>query len=430
MTDWFELQEQATERAVRLSPEQLREIRAALPHLTVEPGNGSDCYDLNPESYVGVVQLPNIGVSIRPKLDMERVLFLWSYAFDPKHWRDREVALPQATDLISALAHVFASELERQIRSGLLEGYRRRTENAPTVRGRILLAEQWQNTMRRIPVAACEYDEFTSDISENQLLKAAIHVLRCLPLLDQGTERALARCEQELATVASTRFTRGRVPEIHYHRGNLRYLRALELARLILSRVSFDIEAGRVPLISIRGFLFDMNRVFESFVRTALREALGLPPWLFGSADEVGMESNLYLDEGRTVLLRPDLLWAQEKFAVFVGDVKYKRVTLPSMPNPDIYQMLAYLIGSGLRTGLLIYPRGEDETGDRTIKLFIEGQASRILVRSIDISGPAESILAQVKDLARAIASIASDRSGYFGSHRSDALPGLRVRER
>lgn len=67
----------------------------------------------------------------------------------------------------------------------------------------------------------------------------------------------------------------------------------------------------------------------------------------------------MYLDTGRSVRLEPDLSWWDAGRCVFAGDCKYKR-TNGTIPNADIYQMLAYLTALQLPEGLLIYAAGED----------------------------------------------------------------------
>lgn len=208
------LNEQSKERVPGLSASRVAEIKRAIPGIVIEPGDEPDIYVVQTGCYVGTVRLDFGELCILPKLPIERVLFLWSYGFDPKHWRDREVDLGEAPDLISALAHVFASELRSQLRSGFMEGYERREENERAVRGRIRLLEQRGNTQRRRPVVACAYDEYTVDILENQLLKEATRTLRAFLEVDHASARALARCAQELLDVSSIRFARQRIPEI------------------------------------------------------------------------------------------------------------------------------------------------------------------------------------------------------------------------
>lgn len=403
------LREQETTGLSGLSPEQAMEIKQAIPGVVIEPTDEPGVYGVNPDCQVGTVRLSFGELRVMPKLPIARVLFLWSYAFDPKHWRDRDVVLPAAPDLITALAHAFGRELERQMRSGLLEDYRRRTGNEPTVRGRIRMLEQWGNTLRQRPEIACVYDEYTTDILENRLLKEAIRTLRAFVDVDQLSAQVLSRCAQELSDVSCVGFPRHRIPEVVYRPRTARYRQAVELARLILSHGSFELQGKDARHVRMRGILFDMNRIFEEFVRSALREALKVSRDSFGSASTVADRASIYLDGTRNVRLKPDLLWTRANRLRFVGDVKYKKIAPSYMPNADVYQMLAYMVGTNLDTGMLIYPKSMEESSDRSIEIKIDGRLRRILVRVINLEGSSDSILAEISDLAKEIRAIASE---------------------
>ncbi len=71
----------------------------------------------------------------------------------------------------------------------------------------------------------------------------------------------------------------------------------------------------------------DMNKVFEEFVRCALREALRLPERFFPEKPAT------FLDEGHRVRLEPDLAWRVGRTWRFVGDAKYKRLEPPHAPS-------------------------------------------------------------------------------------------------
>ena len=104
-----------------------------------------------------------------------------------------------------------------------------------------------------------------------------------------------------------------------------------------------------------------MNRVFEQFLFVALREELRL------SHDEWRKGSET-LDEAGAIRLEPDLSWRSGGKIRFVGDAKYKRVDVAGFRHPDIYQMLAYSIATGLPAGLLVYAASEAEPGAHRIK--------------------------------------------------------------
>ena len=86
---------------------------------------------------------------------------------------------------------------------------------------------------------------------------------------------------------------------------------------------------------------------------------------------------------------------------MFAGDCKYKK-TDDTIPNADIYQMLAYLTALQLTHGLLVYAAGEDVPHDITIPFADK----RVLIQTIDVSQPPDNVLTQIAKLASLIRSI------------------------
>ena len=85
-----------------------------------------------------------------------------------------------------------------------------------------------------------------------------------------------------------------------------------------------------------------MNRAFEDFVVTALRDALDL------SESRFRQGTAIYLDRGRHVRMRPDITWWEAGQCRFVGDVKYKRLEAEGIQHADLYQLLSYTIATDL----------------------------------------------------------------------------------
>jgi 5-methylcytosine-specific restriction enzyme subunit McrC len=167
----------------------------------------------------------------------------------------------------------------------------------------------------------------------------------------------------------------------------------VELARLILRSVFFDLAHGTVRAAA---FLIDMNKVFESFVHVALREALRLGERVFPRCAR-GRE--LWLDRARRIRLEPDLSWWEDGVCLFVGDAKYKRIAASGIKNPDVYQVLAYSIATGLPGGLLIYAAGE---GEPVVHEIVEIDR-RIEVAALDLSGQPSEILREACGIAEQV---------------------------
>jgi 5-methylcytosine-specific restriction enzyme subunit McrC len=120
---------------------------------------------------------------------------------------------------------------------------------------------------------------------------------------------------------------------------------------------------------------------------------------------------NLYLDAVRAIRLEPDISWWDGKRCLFVGDVKYKQINVAGILHPDLYQLLAYTIATGLPDGLLIYASGEDKPVIHEVL-----QASkRLHVTTVDLRGAPDDILAQVRNIATSIRRLTFD--SHVDSH-------------
>ena len=258
------------------------------------------------------------------------------------------------------------------------------------MRGRIRFDEQIRRRFGAPLPVEVRYDEFTDDILANRLVKAAASRLGAMRLRSPAARRGLGWIAGMLENVAPVEFPPNRVPDVAFDRLNDHYRGAVVLSQLVLRHGAF--EAGR-GAVRASGFLMDMNVVFQEFVTTALREALGVSPRVF-------LEKSIpSLDEEGKVHLRPDLTWWQGGTCLFVGDAKYKRISDRPVPNADLYQLLAYATALGLPGGMLIYAQGEAEP----IVHEVRHSGKRLEVAALDVSGTLEQVLSRVKYLARTI---------------------------
>ena len=402
----LELKEYERSEAVGLSADQIRDLRRVAPSVTVEPShNGSGLYHLTPRSEIGVVHLGAQVLWIRPKIPVERVLFLIAYAIDPVRWTDQLSEFAVERSLVEALVPAFVAHVRRALRGGSLWGYLSEEAALQTIRGRLSFEEQLRRRQGRFPPAEVRFDEFTEDIDENRLIKAALVRLGRMEIRSPVSRQALRNFDAILSSVALIGYHPARLPDVRYTWLNSHYRPAVELAKLILRSFSFEHEAGRAPAWA---FLVDMNRVFESFVVIALREALGLDErsWPRGCAGHF-----LTLDKARTVVLSPDLSWWDGYECGFVGDAKYKHVEITGVNHPDLYQLLAYTVATDLPAGLLIYAAGEGERAvHRTVHL---GKTLEVIPLGLD--GTPEAILQEVRRLAVRVQAIRQLRKAERG---------------
>jgi len=384
------LHEYRTEPQVRLSAEERDALLRSVPSLTMTPSVGLEGhYDLTPSSHVGAVEVGSLSVTILPKIPVNRVMFLISYALDPANWSSNGFDFDEEDSLLEAIIPCFVRQLQIALRRGVLEGYRTEESSLMTVRGRLRIGDQLRKRFGAAPPAEVTYDEFTEDIEENRLIKAALFRLSRLRIRNEIVRRSLRRFDSALERVELVRYDPRSIPEVRYTRLNQHYRPAVELARLILRSDSYELRHGAVRGTS---FLMDMNRVFEDFVVIALREALRVSERAFPQG---ASGRRLFLDSDRRVSLEPDISWWEGGSCAFVGDVKYKALPESGIDHSDLYQLLAYVIACHLPGGLLIYGSGE-----KAITHDIVRAGKRLEVVSLNLSDPPERILQSMEDLA------------------------------
>ncbi len=374
--------------------------------VTIEPAVGANAeYYLTPGSTVGALEIGGLSVIIEPKIGIPTLLSLACYAIGKVKFRSDDFDFRDADALPDALALALASQAGRAFSGGLLHGYRVEEETLPTVRGRIRFEEQLRRRFGvSFPVEA-RYDEFTSDILANRLVKAAVYRLGGMRLRSPQARRGLGWAAGVLDGVSLRDFPPGGVPAVAFDRLNEHYRRVVELSRLILRHGAF--ESGR-GAVRASGFLMDMNVVFQEFVTQALRDALGVSDGAFGS-DKGGVT----LDDGGLVKLQPDLMWRDGRRCVFVGDVKYKNATDGGVPNADLYQMLAYATALDLPGGLLVYAKGEADTA----AYLVRHCGKRLEAAALDLSGTLDDILARVRGIGQKVTLLRDEaRGGWPGA--------------
>jgi 5-methylcytosine-specific restriction enzyme subunit McrC len=387
----IQLQEYGSPKPYLLTVQQRDRLMQLVTDIDIRPAPGQqDVYLLQAGSTIGAVTSRDLSITIVPKIKIERVLFLISYALDPKRWQKQDHQFEHADSIVEAVTLSLVFQLKRALRRGLLQGYRVMEESLATVRGRIALSSHIGRRFGAAPPIDVVYDDFTEDILENRILKAAIGRAAKLPVRSEFVRRQIRHYEYLLSHVTSCEFPAKDLPDIHYSRLNEHYRGAVELAKLILAWSSTELDGGAVTASS---FLVDMNEVFETFVAVALREALQLSGHQF-CRQAVGHK--LRLDAAGKIALLPDLSWWDQGVCVFVGDVKYKRVNVAGIKHQDIYQMLAYATALQLESGLLIYAEGQSEPAVHEVMFA----SKRLEVATLDVSGEPLQILDSVRKLA------------------------------
>ena len=384
------LTEHQDSEPAELTIDERDKLIALLPNATIRPTPGSNnSYIINPGHHIGLINTGTQIVHIEPKIGIERTLFLLAYALDPKHWAPEHV--PAQSDLFinEAIAIPFIHHTRNAIRRHVLHGYRTIDDTLHGIKGRIRFSDQLRRHQRLAVPVEVTYDEHTPDIIENQLLLAALHRIQRLRRLPTSLQHDISQLTHTLHNVTHHHFDQNHTPTVTITRLNKHYAPALTLARLILTNRTLELDTG---IAASESLLFNMATVFETFVHTALREALQLTDRQFPRANR----QHLHLDTAERVKLKPDISWWESSTCTLVGDIKYKQTISGDGNNADLYQALAYAHATQLNNATLIYAHTENTTATHNT---ISG--TRIHVEALHLNGTPTDILNEIKEIAQ-----------------------------
>lgn len=372
----------------RLSEVQSRRLASVgRGAVTVEPEAQHGYYSITAHNKVGTLVVDDLRVLIRSKIRPENLFLLLEVGLASDAWRQEVFDYETSADLLPSLVAFYARTLETTLARGLLRSYRHTEEKLVALRGRIDMAGQFRQAGIQVPVA-CQFDEYTPDITENRYLKAATRLALRVPGVALEDRQRLLREVVSLEDVADVHMCPDELDRIVSTRLNAHYQPALRLARLLLANLTLVDQLGKRAASS---FLVDMNGLFENFVTQRLRRELR-------GRLEVVSQLNTYLATRNQVSIRPDLLFRRQGQEVFVADIKYKLTDEARARTADYYQLLAYTTALDLPEGVLIYCMADGGRPESTVTVRHAGKLLHTL--AINLSGSPTEVAAEIAKVA------------------------------
>jgi 5-methylcytosine-specific restriction enzyme subunit McrC len=313
---------------------------AAGNRLTVGLSTTDGHYELTATQHVGAIVTGNVSVAIRPKVPLHNMFLL--LGVKPPEFDGTLFGFGQDADLLSVMAAVFTTAVDRATARGVHRGYRPTEERLASPRGRIDLVQQVRRPALVSPMA-CRFDEYTADHFPNRVLVAALDRLGRVPGLGVGLRIGLNRLAPRFTEVARVVVDPLAVDRWKPSRIDAHYETAMRLAALILRNLTLTHRSAATPAAS---FTVDMNDLFEAFVADRLAKHL--------RHLRLVTEPPVALATSSGLTMKPDLVFRHDDRDVYVGDTKYKMSTGPARLR-DYYQLLAYATAMNLPEGVLIY---------------------------------------------------------------------------
>jgi 5-methylcytosine-specific restriction enzyme subunit McrC len=384
------LVENETLTTAELSASQAAALRERFSDaVAVQPDWELGSYVLTARQSIGVIALDGLRLRIAPKVPLTNLFTMLTYAYDLPLFRDEAAPLAVGDDLFEFLVEIFVRQVDGLARQGIQRGYVDVEENAPTLRGRLLLGEHLRRNVVQPAQFAQRFNDFTADRLENRILKAALWRLNGVVYGNPDLRRRVRRALSAFAEVSLVAVRPEASEQIVYNRLNARYRTPINLAQLFLRHLSLEGHAGRAPFMA---YLLPMAEVFERFVARYLAGHFAAHPHISVRAQE-----SIWLDEARREQGRLDILLRWAGRPVLILDTKYK--TFDSAPSEaDRNQMFMYGHALGVSRALLVY------ADDRDVAYEAQFPGMALAARSLALNGSLADFRRRCRALALEVA--------------------------
>ncbi len=290
------------------------------------------------QSYIGTIKFSDFILIIFPKISIEKIVDLLNYVFDIKlkifnnDISERFQIHDKKNTLIEIIIHTFVKECQCVLQHGLIKSYVSHENNQTFLRGKLLVNRQIINDSCMNLQFMCEYDEYDSNILENQILLFCLHQCYNITNNMKNKKNILQIAEMFEGVTINKNIISSDFDDISYNQLNDHYIAAHDLSKLIIDGLIMSDDKNSD--VSVSSFFIDMNRIFEKFITKLFIDFYPMKcskqkkstPFIHG------------LNVDSTFSIIPDILLEEKNIIKDIIDIKYKYKYV----NGDIYQISFY----------------------------------------------------------------------------------------
>lgn len=313
---------------------------------------------LQAQNYVGIIQTKSgDSLEILPKIhdndnssneeaveNSKKILLTMLKTLKSHPFKNINIANLKSLNLplLEIFISMFLDEVSKLIKIGIKSDYVELEDNLKFLKGKLKISEQIRkNIVHKERFYVC-YQEFSTDRAENRLIKSTLEFLyrRSKSSRNQRLIREYLFIFEEISSSSDINADFSR---LKLNRQTKHYEQALLWSKIFLQNRSFSPYRGSDVAFAL---LFDMNRLFESYVGNFIKKKL---------PNVILQHSEKHLVENpKSFRLRPDIFLESK----FIADTKWKIIkSRDNISQADLYQLYSY--GKKYECGKLhlIYPK-------------------------------------------------------------------------
>ena len=393
-----------------LTNSQIRELGRLQKHLPKKSFEWSH-NSIKWGSFVGLVPLTDVVIEVSPKLHSDktdvthgREVFLKMLAetgIFKLHQSSRTDVGLHNHSILDIFIQEFCNSLRAQVQQGVDRSYQQDINNLPVLRGKLLFDQHLKHNLASKNLLYCQYDELSHDTLLNQLILATLAALQTT-CNSQKIKQAVIELRKSFDDVLLLPPSSVLANKVHFDRTNERFVKIEHRCRQLLSGLYPDVTSGENAGL---GLLFNMNKLFETWLETVFRKISVQSDLSFTSQRPVKYVASRETDstgETKAFRLQPDLMiypkdGIKHHSPILIADAKWKLISTTEkgakISPSDIHQIQSYASIYRADHVALVFPKQNDKQKTLTYQMNDKNRTNLLLVFvAIDTSANALAI--------------------------------------
>ena len=317
-----------------------------------------------------------------------------SYAWNKLEQAEKlDVSLSEYNDSINLFTRVLVEGCNHLLKKGLDRSYITVNEEYNGIKGKINFKDSLNNNLFKQGKAVCSFDEFTSNVIHNQILKSVLRRITKIEGIDKKLNKEVWACFHRFNGIDEIDLQINHFSHTKIHRNNSEYDLLLKVSKLIIENLVVNENNGTYSFSDFTRNEKAMAYLFEDFVRNFYTKEQ--------SRYKVRREDikwNAQQIDGSNMTLLPKMqtdITFEAKNHKIIMDTKYYKQTLAfnyseKFHSNNLYQIHSYLTNIESNTdnpnnlncdGILLYPTVQKEI-DESYKI----NNHRIRIATVDLS--------------------------------------------
>ena len=331
-----------------------------------------------------------------------------SYAYDVLKQGDNvKLSNEEFDNIYDLFGKILVNGLSLLIKRGFNREYINVSDELPVLRGRIGIDETIKRQTYILGRLNCEFDELSSNVLFNQIIRTSLVTLIKYKQLDKVIRQQLMNISRYFEGIDIIPLEKSHFSRIRFHRNNRFYKLIMDICELLYDELIVTSQKGETDF---KDFIRDhrMAALYEKFILNFYKKELPnvtVHSPIFEWNKDVDFT---HIGENFLPVMRTDIV-LQTKHRQLIIDAKYYTNALQirnvgdakKLISSNLYQIYTYINNStfnGEKAGMLIYPVVDTEF-DFTYSI----QGKKIYVKTLNLNSKWENIYTRLREIAEVI---------------------------